>query len=778
MDLAIPPVTEVEEHEEYREHEYSTYLPLPIQGLLLGMSLLVFPAGCGHPSQGIVIRQGAAARTALVVSEPTRRFEALDNGKAALPPGGDPSRPTRIILPNDVRSGYVLPLDQGLSFRLETEEACSFRCRLRRAEAEGRVRCRILLHHEGSPSEVLADAKVPVRHWKLISVEIPRFGTKGAELEIRGEGVDGNPRSPVLLANPEILQETQSHRKPSLLLISVDTLRRDHMSCYGYSLPTSPSIDHWAAEKAVIFDQDISAASWTLPSHVSMLTGLDAAHHGINHDVGRSDIKTGAHAFGDLDLLSKVLRRSGWATAAWTGGAYLHEKFGFAQGFDRFQSWPDRGHDASELTTHLRQTLGFLKSHRNCQTFVFLHTYAVHDPYRARPQAWKELFGEAPPPSGRIALFSPKNDPGHGFRQINELRFRPSNGGQRKLREGELEEAVKMYDSGIRYVDDQLGSFFDEIRRTGLDDNLIVVLTSDHGEAFGEGERFGHIDLSDDVLRVPLFISFPDGRMAGGRIAAQISSTDIYPTLLEYLGITTPDTIDGRSLLSQLGRSTPAKQPPVFSLSEAANRGLSMRFEDGRKLIFDTTAWADGEPRFRMFDLRKDPLEIHPTTLHVPQEQITTLLDYLDKKAAGLRLELVNDSDREFSGKLSGSMIRPVGTKSLRPDRSRPRFDGIGKASFLLPAGESLHLSFEKVFGSQLRIDASGTGGYASLSRTLHLRRTPYHLGFDGKRWINSDDGVLKIRLEWHGGDRSLGEVPLAHNDELRKQLRALGYLQ
>jgi len=739
------------------------------------LSLLLF--SCARSGVVDVIRPGEAPRTPLIQSEPTQHFEAVRKKAAVQAPPGNLNSAYRILFPNDVRNGFLLKPGTSLSWKLETSRKCRFRCRIRRAEKEKTALLKVFLRSKGRNTRFVKEMAVPTKHWDLLSFPIPLSGNTPVEIVLHAEGISGNMKVPVLVANPEILQDVHSPRKPSILLISIDTLRADHLSCYGYSRPTSPALGRWAAQNAVTFDQAVSAASWTLPSHVSLLTGLDAAHHGINHDVGETVRKTGAYSVADLDFLAEILRDSGWMTAAWTGGAYLHERFGFSQGFERFQSWSDRSHDAEEFPLHLRYALRLLKTHRDNPVFIFLHSYAVHDPYRARLRAWKELFGTEPPP-GRFALNSPKNDPSHGFRQRNKLLFRPAGGGQRKLKSGEIERAVRMYDSGIRYVDDQLGDFLKELHNKGLDQELIIVLTSDHGEAFGTGNRWGHIDLSDDVLRVPLFISFPEGLGAGRRIEDQISSTDLVPTLLEFLGIEAESRCDGHSLLPLISGRKREENRVVFSYSEAANRGCAMRLDDGKKLVFDTTAWSDGFPEFKLFNLGKDPLELYPQDQGIPSELKTALLHYLEEKASGLRLEIINNTGQNFSGDLLGAMIRPVGTKTLKPGGATLHFIKMGKASFLLPGGERMLLSFEKVFGSHIGIKAKNPDGSIGLDRTFNLRRCPIHLALDGRQWIESDSGSITIGIEWHGGDRSLGAHPLEHGEDVREQLKALGYIE
>ncbi len=732
--------------------------------------------GCSGTPNTLVVDPGTSPRTPLVTAEPDLRFTAMD-GKNAAPAPRDWEVPRKIFLPNEVRNGFVLPIGRTLRWKLLPGNGLQFRCEVRRARPDGGVRLVFIVHREDQSSETAASVEVPGKHWTSVTVPLEARSGHPIEVECRVETFGGEPEAPVLLANPEIIQAGAKDDRPDILLISIDTLRWDHLSTAGYSRPTSPSIDHWAADRAVTFEQAISAASWTLPSHVSMLTGLDAAHHGVNHDVGGAHRKTGAYAVSDLKFLAEIVVENGWKTTALTGGAYLDPRFGFAQGFDLYRSWSDRAKDAAELPTHIKAVIATLEEGRKVPDFVFLHTYAVHDPYRAWPRAWQELFDTAPAP-GRFALHSPKNDPARGFRQVNELVFRPPAGGQRPLEKGQLETAVRMYDSGIRFVDDQIGALFAALEKRGLDKNLIVILTSDHGESLGEGDRLGHVDLTDEVIRVPLFIALPDRQEAGRRITEQVRSVDILPTLVDILDIETPGCPDGISLLPLIRGGIPAVAPEAFTLSSAANRGLSMRLADGRKLLFDTTAWPDGQPQFRMFNLGTDPLELRPKTQELPTDMVSGLVEYLEKKAAGLRLEIRNHSTEPFSGNLRGSMIRPTGTKLFHPGTARLTFVRIGEADFSLAPGEELHLSFEKVFGPRLKIKAQQASGSARIGKTFDLdEEQQISMAYDGRRWRRTNAGVITLRLGWHGGDRNLGESLPEYDSDLREQLEALGYV-
>jgi len=740
---------------------------------VLALLPALFP-GCRRASTPLIDTLHES-RVPLIEEEPSREFEALKDQVAAPAPSDGALRARKIRLPSDVRNGYIVPVGGGFGRRFLGEGTLVFRCRVRRAIDDGRLKLTLSIPEAG----ILKEFEPPGDRWMKIDCPITAATRAEFHLEIRISPLEGHPVAPVFLANPEFLRPGIEDDRPNILFISVDTLRRDHLSYFGYQRPSCPKLSRWAHENAAGFDQAITAASWTLPAHVSMLTGLDAARHGINHDVGGSSRKTGAYGVFELDFLAEKLRRAGWTTAAFTGGAYVHEKFGFAQGFDRFLSWPDRAHDAEELPRHCRLCTEFFSSHRTSPAFVFLHTYAVHDPYRAWPEAWKHLF-PTDPPGARIALHSPKNDPKKAFKQVNELLFRPRNGKQRPLLSDELELAEKMYDTGIRFTDEMLGQLFQHLREEDLDRNLVIIVTSDHGESLGEGGRFGHVDLSDEVLRVPLFFSFPDRLGAGRLIREQIRSVDIVPTLLEYLGLlSSKGQFDGVSLLPLLRGETWKDPGRAWSFSEAANRGISLRLPSGKKLLFDTTAWQGSGPQLEFFDSRADPREEHPIISKIPPQLIERVEEYLDARASGLRLVLSNHSGQRFSGILEGGMIRPVGTKILNLTDARLTFLEMGKAAFALEDGEEIRLSFEKVFGNRLEIHTEDTGRIPGMKDVFDLDRLTGETGisFDGRHWVESRNGEIEIRIGWRGGNRELDTSSNIEDEELLRQLQALGYI-
>lgn len=619
--------------------------------------------------------------------------------------------------------------------------------------------------------------------------------------------------------HPEVLRPSRvtTPRPPNLLLISLDTVRADRLSLYGHSRPTSPHLDAWAGAKAVVFEQAVAGAPWTLPSHMTLFSGLDAAHHGINHDVGRSQDP----AERGFDLLAEILRHQGYDTAATTGGAYLHPKYGFNQGFNSYRYWNDRARDDDELSDGIDRTLDFLATPRSQPFFFFLHTYAAHDPYEARQPYFDQLAGPGiAAVDGEIALYSPPNRPELAFRQQIYFELRQKNG-KRRLELADRDLLQAFYDSGLARVDAELQRLFEGIEALGLGDETIIVITSDHGENLLDGDgRTGHLDLYDSNLLVPLVIAWPDGRGAGRRVPQQVRSADILPTVLESLALTPPAGLDGVSLLplveassdEALAAAASAQPTEAWSYCASANRGLALRRDD-LKLIVGNNAWqparlVDGasDPqilrqailaeRYEMYRLPTDAAEAEDlwSGAEAPSEDALNLQqrlqDYWRTQAQGLRLTLHHPGPGELVGQIEGPMVRPVATKSIDLACHCLTWEEMGKASFRLAAGQSFTLQFEKVFGPRLEIRGYLQDGPQrhKLSHTFDADDLPRNgllrWSRDG-RWqaeddaeaSPADDGMPYVRMFWLGPRRQAADSPSLSDPELRRQLEALGYL-
>jgi arylsulfatase A-like enzyme len=334
----------------------------------------------------------------------------------------------------------------------------------------------------------------------------------------------------------------------NVILISIDTLRRDHLPIYGYERDTSPNLAA-LADEGVVFDSAIAVHTNTTPSHASMLTGRYPARHGI--------VQNGMPLRPRIPTLPGLLRDEGLVTGAFVSSWTLTDRVGLDAGFDVYdcELSEDRERIAQDTVD---RALPWLRARASAgeRFFLFLHLFDPHFPYAA-PADCTDRFA----PEGQSALSTELK---------RQLPRKKSDSG---LNDQTAREYVSRYDGEIFYADRHVGRFLDELERLGLAEHTLIVFTSDHGESLWERDWvFDHgARAYDEQIRVPFVVRFPDGRESGERRAAQVSHVDIMPTVLDYLEIDGPDDLDGRSLLRLVERETEAdRRRPAFAHARVA----------------------------------------------------------------------------------------------------------------------------------------------------------------------------------------------------------------
>ncbi|HPJ71494.1 MAG TPA: sulfatase, partial [bacterium] len=276
---------------------------------------------------------------------------------------------------------------------------------------------------------------------------------------------------------------------PNLVLISIDTLRADRVSCYGCETPTTPVLDRFA-DGAAVFTDTIVQSPWTLPSHMSLFTSL----YPSTHKVGAAS-RTLDPAVVTLPLL---LREAGYATAAFVDAAFLSSRYGFSRGFDLYENAKGRG-----IETVLPRVESWLKTARREPFFLFVHVFDCHCPYT--------------PPDDVARRFSPDYD---GDLDLSG-RCGLSGFEDADLDEDDVRYISQQYDGEVYAVDRGLSRLLGLLESLGLFENTVVVVTSDHGEEFMEHGRIGHTrSLYRELLQVPLIV-----RPAGGGTGRKIDRT-------------------------------------------------------------------------------------------------------------------------------------------------------------------------------------------------------------------------------------------------------------
>ena len=343
-------------------------------------------------------------------------------------------------------------------------------------------------------------------------------------------------------SNPTLFSVGKADNKLNVIMISYDTLRADHLGCYGYKRDTSPNLDQFA-KNATLFKNAFSTASWTIPSHASIFTSLLPSAHGATVDT--SDESNRKMPLADTHLtLTEILRGAGYATAAFTGDGFVASSLGFHQGFDTYY-----GERVIENIFH--RATSWLEQHRSRKFFLFLHTYEIHTPYN------RHIF-TTDLNSGRFSA------EGFNFKPPNRKDTPEHTAFLDSLRTATPEEKayiMALYDGGIYYADQFMGTLLRQIERLKLRKNTLIVFFSDHGEEFWDrypqmSGMHGHSPY-DELLHVPLIISIPQGP-AGQIIDQPVSLIDVFPTLLDVLDVPYDGRrIHGSSLTPLIAASSP-----------------------------------------------------------------------------------------------------------------------------------------------------------------------------------------------------------------------------
>ena len=356
----------------------------------------------------------------------------------------------------------------------------------------------------------------------------------------------------------------------NLILISIDTLRADHLGCYGYREDTSPVMDGFARE-AVRFARAHAHVGVTLPSHATMFTSLYPGTH-------KAEVARSLPLAPEVTTLAEVLRDRGYRTAAVVDDAQLDKVWQIDQGFQTYDVAPVEG-----FRTILPVTLKRLEELKGDKFFFFVHTYDVHTPYRPTDEDLQDLYAnyqgsfKTPVTDSLAKAIAGQYVPC----DLNDIRY--------------VEAA---YDGGIRWTDAQVGILLQRIEELGLDDDTIVIITSDHGEGFNEHARVAchGYHLWEELLHVPLLVRFPDGALAGSVFDHDVSLADLMPSLLYTLTLPYDGRMQGTNVFPQLEGSEALRDLPVFAENQCFDdRHRDQRtYQRGRyKMVQEYRTWQD-----------------------------------------------------------------------------------------------------------------------------------------------------------------------------------------
>jgi arylsulfatase A-like enzyme len=384
----------------------------------------------------------------------------------------------------------------------------------------------------------------------------------------------------------------------NLVLLSLDTLRADHVSTYGYPRKTTPFIDRWA-EDAIVFESAFATAPKTAESHMSVFTGLYTTVHQVLTfaRAGRVRPDQIQRLSDRIGTLPEVLKESGYHTVGFHGGGNVAAKFGFGRGFDRYE-WADLGTGIGQ--ERISQFVDSMSARPDERFFLFVHSYHVHAPYTPRAL-----------PSGSSAY---QGDIEHDKKTLREM----ASSGQCESPErcfwslvdessaADVRHLESLYDAEITELDARVGALLQ--RLAAVPGETLVVLIGDHGEEFREHGEFQHNQLYNEILKVPLIIRHPRLK-EGMRVRSRVSLIDLLPTLMEMLEIEVDLRVQGSSFLPLLVTDRApgeiySEYPPFFLYTLVAR---------DKKLILQgfPSRDIDSYHKVELYDLRSDPAEKH-----------------------------------------------------------------------------------------------------------------------------------------------------------------------
>src|SRR5581483_4246671 len=346
--------------------------------------------------------------------------------------------------------------------------------------------------------------------------------------------------------------------RPDVFLVTIDTLRADHVHCYGYDRVDTPALDSLAKD-GVRFTQAFTPSPITNSSHTSILTGLLPSSHGVTD--------FGIPLFSEHVTWAELLQQQGYQTAAFIGAVILDSQAlapGLDRGFDFYDNFPEHSTSKSrwgrverrgmEVVQHAES---WLDRHRTAPRFVWVHLYDPHDPYEP-PAPYSETYKD------------------------------------------------RLYDGEVAYADSALAHFIAYLKKQGAYDNTLLVVVGDHGEGLGEHQEQTHgIFLYDTTTHVPLIVKLPQQRATGKVINMQVRTIDILPTIVDLLGEAVPARFDGESLRASLAGTDAANRPAVGETDYPLRFGwapLRSLRDGGFKFI--------QAPRPELYDLQSDPKEL------------------------------------------------------------------------------------------------------------------------------------------------------------------------
>jgi arylsulfatase A-like enzyme len=575
-------------------------------------------------------------------------------------------------------------------------------------------------------------------------------------------------------------------RRLNVVLIGVDTLRPDHLGCYGYDRETSPEIDKFAA-RGTLFENVVSQSPWTLPSFATIFTSLYPAQHGAS--ALNTQLRT------DQPTLAMMLLKRGYSTAGIINAPFLRPEFKLDRGFEYYDYKPPFAGRIADGTTD--DALAWIDAHRDEPFFIFVHYFDPHLPYGPPPPYDTEFYpdyaGELPAPFD-INLFP---------------RARATNFETMRSVSAEDWDYIKaLYDGEILFTDREVGRLISGLGDRGLEENTLIIVLSDHGEEFFEhgGFEHGHA-LYNEVIKVPLIVSLPGLVPENARLSEHVRLIDIAPTVLDFLGIEQRQHMEGVSLKplitgnGEIRAAEAALLPPGIGYSESMLYGTERKAVTAYPWKY-TYEMMSGQ--HTLMNLGADPGEMEDVSRDNP-EALRPVEELLARTVFGISetwyIEISGGGEEHAfdievssrAGRKTGSVYisRTFDAAGRMVDIGKVGSGGIGSGGITL---RNLKLSSEATVAFKVEPENTLISVDARLDGEPAMEAV--YLGTEMKRpdelpvsihkrlGVNIASGVPAERPEgpyvliWKSGKRIGGPAVFELGETIENELRSVGYLQ
>ncbi len=494
------------------------------------------------------------------------------------PPGSlTPPRFTQLVRELDVggqsRRALVVRAPTTVRFYAEIPEGGKLSLGVGGSGGTARVR----VTPEGGQASQLHEGAVGNR-WRDHVLDLAPFAGQIVRIELAAEGGNGE----IGFSLPAIVTPMPSAplaraQARNAIVVLVDTLRATKLHAYNpRSRVQAPAFDRFAQEAAV-FEHAQAPENWTKPSVASILTSLTPMTHNTKEQ--SSSLPQSAL------MLSEVFQQAGFATGSFIANGYVSDRFGFNQGWDHYTNYirEERNTQAENV---FGEAIRWIEQHRSERFFAYVHTIDPHVPYD--------------PPEDILRTYDPDEYTGPISPRRTGFQLEDIKSGRLTLTDRDRQRLEALYDGEITYHDRHFARFVERLQELGLYEDLVLVITSDHGEEFNDHGSYGHgHSVFQELLHVPLMVRWPDV-IGARRLTPTVSTLDIAPTVLEATGIAIPDPFEGQSLLAS-ARGVPRPGPAIAFSDKLDDRRVATAA--GYKLV------VRGSLTSSFFNLRTDPSE-------------------------------------------------------------------------------------------------------------------------------------------------------------------------